>query len=456
MIFRNIKKYNTSTVIEYDEGASLSYFNLLLESDKLFSAINHRCLIFSLSKNIPESLIGYVSFINNKAVPLMLDADIDNDLLNNLLNIYKPEYIWLPKNKAAHLSNLEEIYSGEEYTLLKTNNAPCDLHKDLALLLTTSGSTGSPKLVRLSYKNLQSNAESIAEYLEIDENERPITSLPMYYSFGLSVINSHLLKGATILLTDKSIMQKEFWTFAKEQKATSLSGVPYTYEMLNRLRFTRMDFPDLKNLCQAGGKLNNKLIETFATYAKEKEKRFFVMYGQTEATARMSYMPYKETLNKIGSVGIAIPGGEFSLGADGELIYKGDNVSMGYAECTNDLVKTDENNGVLITGDLAKVDDDGYYYIVGRKKRFIKIFGNRVNLDAAEQLLKEITPDVACVGVDDKMTICIVDESKQQDVKSFISKKLSIHSSAFLVKVMGEIPKNNSGKILYAQLQCEI
>jgi len=331
------------------------------------------------------------------------------------------------------------------------------------LLLTTSGSTGSPKLVRISYKNIEANAASIAEYLAIDENERAITTLPMSYSFGLSIINSHLLKGATILLTSKTLMEKEFWAFLKREKATSMSGVPYTYEILKKLRFFRMDLPSLTTLTQAGGKLNNELNKEFSEFCQQSGKRFFVMYGQTEATARMSYLPPKYSLTKLGSMGIPIPGGEFSLidetgsailGSDivGELVYKGKNVSMGYAECGSDLRKEDENQGVLITGDLAKRDSDNFHYIVGRKKRFIKIFGNRVNLDETERLLKSIISDCACTGVDDHMLIYITDNSRNDEIRNFISSKTGIHHSAFSVRHIDSIPKNNSGKTIYSSL----
>jgi acyl-coenzyme A synthetase/AMP-(fatty) acid ligase len=307
------------------------------------------------------------------------------------------------------------------------------------------------------------NATSIAEYLSINEHERPITTLPMSYSFGLSIINSHFIKGATLLLTSKTLMQKEFWAFLKTQKATSLSGVPYTYEILKKLRFFRMELPSLITLTQAGGKLNNELNKEFSEFCLNANKRFFVMYGQTEATARMSYLPSQYSLTKLGSMGIAIPGGEFSIidekgtnieGPEiiGELVYKGKNVSLGYAECGDDLKKEDENHGILCTGDIAKRDSDNFYYIVGRKKRFIKIYGNRVNLDETERLLKNIVPDCACAGEDDHMIIYITDKTRADEVRNYISSKTGINHAAFSVRHIAEIPKNSSGKTIYSKL----
>lgn len=447
-----------------DEGKSISYGEIISSTDLIYKQIRHRCLVFSLCQNHIESLCGYLSFISNKVVPLMLDASLDKELLDNLIETYKPEYLWIPKDRGNEFSDEKIVFSGDDYLLI--NLAPTEtfrLHTDLALLLTTSGSTGSPKLVRISYENIESNARSIIEYLSIGKNDRPITTMPMHYSFGLSILNSHLLVGATILLTSKSLMEKEFWAFLRREKATTMSGVPYTYEILKKLRFFQMDLPSLTTLTQAGGKLNLELNKEFAEFCMANKKRFFVMYGQTEATARMSYLPHDQALSKLGSMGIAIPGGVFSLIDEnkllieepdkvGELVYKGKNVSMGYAECGDDLQKDDENQGILVTGDMAKRDKDNFYYIVGRKKRFIKLFGNRVNLDETERILKNIISDCACIGEDDNLVIYITDSSKESEVKEYLSKKTGINMIGFSIRCVESIPKNTSGKTIYSIL----
>jgi acyl-CoA synthetase (AMP-forming)/AMP-acid ligase II len=407
--------------------------------------------------------MGYVTFLNNNYVSLLLNSDIDLVVFENLINIYHPQYLWLPDKRIQEFKDYENICSYNDYTLIKTNFPLVSMHPDLSILLTTSGSTGSPKLVRLTKKNLRSNAESIVKYLGITKNDRPITSLPMYYSFGLSIINTHLISGSTILLTKSSYIQKEFWNFAKENKCTSFSGVPFTYEILKKINFWKMEILSLKILTQAGGKLNNNLIEYFATTAKQQDIRFYVMYGQTEATARMSYLSHEDTLRKLGSIGIAIPCGIFELRDDsgntinqsnvvGELVYKGENVCLGYAENINDLQKGDENSGILFTGDLAYRDEDGYYFISGRKKRFLKIYGNRVNLDSLESLLKQEIGEVACVGTDDKLIIYIIEKRKKENVISYIVNKIKINKNIFDVRIIDEIPRSDSGKILYSKL----
>lgn len=462
----NLERFSKNNAIIDDAGNALTYESLKAQCDKIAKNIERRCLVFSLCRNEIGSVLGYVSFINNKIVPVLLNSHLDRELLDNLLENYCPSYLWVPDEMVDTFPNTDEKYKVRGYTLLKTNyGTEYALHDELCLMLTTSGSTGSQKFVRQSYINVKSNAESIVKYLELTETERSITTLPMNYTYGLSIINSHLLVGATLLLTDKGLMQKEFWNFFKNQRATSFGGVPYTYEMLDKLRFFRMDLPDLKYMTQAGGKLTPELHKKFAEYAKQNGKKFVVMYGQCEATARMSYLPAEKSLEKCGSMGIAIPGGKFHLidvngneikdsMVTGELVYEGTNVTLGYAEKGQDLALGDERNGALQTGDMAQFDDDGFYYIVGRKERFLKIYGNRVNLDEVDRLLKAKFDnlDVASAGVDDHMYIFVTDEKFAGPVAKFVSEKTGLNPAAFKSIVIDAIPKNDAGKTLYKEL----
>lgn len=445
----------TGTAIVTDDGRSMNYAELRRLSEEWAAKVPPRSLVFLLVGNNIDSLVAYVGCLNHGIVPLMLDAKIDGQLLQRFKDIYRPDFIWRP---------------GENGYLLQEGQRAEDkgqrmLYDELALLLTTSGSTGSPKLVRQSYKNIRANTASIVEYLKLDSTERPITTLPMNYTYGLSIINSHLAVGATILLTEKSIMQRDFWNFFMEQGATSFGGVPYTYEMLDKLMFFRRKLPSLRTMTQAGGKILPALHQKFAEYAKREGKSFVVMYGQCEATARMSYLPPEYALDKVGSMGIAIPGGKFTLvdvdgmeisepEVTGELVYEGENVTLGYAERAEDLAKGDERHGRLVTGDMAKRDVDDFYYIVGRKKRFLKIFGNRVNLDETERLIKDAFPgiDCACGGIDDKMRIYITDAAIAKAVQDFVAEKTHLNFTAFEVVSIVSIPKNTSGKTLYSEL----
>ncbi len=458
-------KFNDKTALIDDRGNSLTYSGLESESAALADKIGRRCLTFILCRNEIGSVIGYTAFVNHSIVPVMVSSSLEDSLLDSLLEIYKPEYIWMPDDRVSDFPDMETVYGSWDYSLLRTDyGLKYELFDSLGLLITTSGSTGSPKLVRQSYVNLADNAASIVKYLELDDTERPITTLPMNYVYGLSIINSHFLVGATLLLTDKGLMQKEFWNFFREQEATSFGGVPYTYEMLDRLRFCRMKLPSLRTMTQAGGKIIPELHEKFAAYAEENGKKFVIMYGAAEATARMGYLPPNRALEKKGSMGIPIPGGTFHIigddgkeitkpDTDGELVYEGKNVTLGYAECGEDLIKGDERNGRLETGDIARFDKDGFYYIVGRKKRFLKVFGNRVNLDEIDRLIKgEYEIEVASSGTDDHVYIFVTTEEYPDKVRDFISGKTKLNPSAFKVVVIDEIPKNEAGKTLYREL----
>lgn len=467
----NLEKNFDKVVAISEENKIYYYSDLINIVNKVSKIIESRSLVFILCSNTFGSLSAYVSSIENKIVPLLINNQLDKKLFEILISTYEPNYLWLDKKNINKIPfsecSVTKILEVENYILFKTNYEKVELYNELGLLLTTSGSTGSPKLVRQSYTNIKDNAEAIVKYLELDSDERPITSLPMSYTYGLSIINSHLLVGSTIIMTTKSYMQKEFWDFFRKEEATSLAGVPYHYEMLKRLKFFNMNLPSLQYMTQAGGKLSPELHKEFAEYSMNNNKRFYVMYGATEATARMSYLPYEQGLSKYGSIGVAIPGGRFYLldsygdkileaGEIGELVYEGRNVTLGYALEKIDLEKGDERNGRLITGDMARFDRDGYYYIVGRKKRFVKLFGNRVSLDEVENLIKNgfENIDCACTGVDDKMYIYITSTNEEliHQVRKFISGKINIHFSAFSVIGISEIPKNDSGKTLYKNL----
>ncbi len=425
------------------------------------SVRSEKPLLFSLSNNTIGSVLGYVSCLEGDLAVLLLDQKMDGDRLLYLLGLYHPSFLWLPLEKTAQFSRWERVHEAFGFVLLhQAQPEQHRVHTDLRLLLSTSGSTGSPRLVRLSLENIQSNAWSIAQYLGITEYERAITTLPMHYAYGLSVINSHLMRGATILLTDHSLMNRDFWDFFRSYEATSLAGVPYHYGLLKKMGFLDWSLPSLKTLTQAGGRLDLALQEDFARYAREHDLAFFIMYGQTEATARMSYLDPKLASVKRGSIGRPIPGGSFVLvdaehrlidgpAVTGELVYRGPNVSLGYAEKREDLALGDECQGVLYTGDLAKRDQDGCYYIVGRKKRFIKIFGKRINLDELEVLLREKTgvSDCFCLGEDDLLYVVLTDMAKEALVGAYLQERLCLGKTVFKIKLVQRIPLLPSGKI---------
>jgi acyl-CoA synthetase (AMP-forming)/AMP-acid ligase II len=328
-----------------------------------------------------------------------------------------------------------------------------DVHPDLALLLTTSGSTGNPKLVRLSAGAVRANAEQISEVLGITADDVAITTLPLFYSYGMSVLNSHLLRGATLVLERTGIMQRDFWTAVTEHGVTSMAFVPYQYEMLRRLRFDPAKYPSLRTLTQAGGRLRTDLVTDFGQRMATAGGRLFVMYGQTEAGPRMATLPPSHLAEKLGSVGRALPGGEFTVSPDDEVVYRGPNVMMGYADTAADLAKPDEMGGVLHTGDLGRVDDDGFLFITGRIKRMGKVFGVRINLDDVEKNFP-----VAAVAGDDRLYVFAegLSDDEARDLRTKIAEWLATHHTGVNVRTVDALPLLPTGKIDYRALEASL
>lgn len=460
-------KYSDKTALVTDSGLAITYAEIenIAENFNLDGFI--RPLVFILGDNTLGGILSYLSCLKKRAIPVLLEKTLPVQMLNELVIRYRPEFIFFP-NDYPNPDIDRYVQKGDFYDYKKlrieSDIIANESNPNLALLLTTSGSTGSPKFVRISYQNLLANTVSIIDSLSISENETAITTLPMSYTYGLSVINTHLFAGAQLLITKRTLFEKEFWSFFKEGGATSFAGVPYMYEMLKRIQFFKMDLPSLKILTQAGGKLSQELAQEFADYAKNKNIKFVIMYGQTEATARMSYLPASFLQSKMTSIGIPIPGGNFTIINDnnesiekpeqeGELLYKGQNVAMGYAESRADLSKGDEWQGILKTGDLAKRDEQGFYYITGRKKRFIKLFGKRISLDELEMLTNPISPDCVYAGVDNKLEVFLTEESKVDSIKTLLTKKVGIPQNAIQFHLIQRIPRNAAGKVNYQELR---
>jgi long-chain acyl-CoA synthetase len=463
------EKQKNLFIIDSVANKRYDFAQIKSDTEKLAGIITlpQKGIIAIFCDNSYLSIISYLATLSSGSAALMINSSTDKSLAINILETYKPEIIIYTGENGIDSENYSKINSGfDNLSIFKIKEPEgTQVFADTALLLSTSGTTGNPKLVRLSYKNLQANAESIAEYLNITDTEKAITSLPMSYSFGLSVINSHILAGAGIVCSNDTIMQKGFWNTFRENECTSFAGVPYTYEMLLRLRFGTMNLPSLRTITQAGGKLSKENILKFSEIAKEKGFRFFVMYGATEATARIAYVPWEMQPEKAGSAGKAIPGGEIIImdeeralkpNEQGEVVYKGDNVMLGYAESRSDLANGDEMNGTLRTGDIGFLDDGGYLYITGRLKRFSKITGQRINLDDVEKLIKDKL-DIPCAALqnDDQVDIFAEtnDENKISKVKELVSSTYSLHNSLVNVKKIAEVIYTSSGKKDYRTMK---
>lgn len=462
----NLDKRSGDAVAAIDaQGNSLTYGELRDFADKVGQLMPTRSLLFLLVENNVGGIVWTIGNICAKNVPLILNAHLDAELYKSLFELYKPPFVCVPEG-IADKYGYEVIGSFYGYTLMKTGNEAYKLNDELSHLLPTSGSTGSPKLVRHKYENIEAAALNISTFFELTDKDRPLMVLPLYYTMGLSMVFSHFYVGATVLITNQSMTDRGFWQFIKEQRATSFTGVPYSYEILNMMRFFRMNLPDLTLLTQGGGRMPKELNLKFAEYCRDNDKQWIATYGQSECTARMAWLPPKWAIEKVGSIGIAVPNAELSLidmdgnpiitpNTEGEMCYRGKNVTMGYARSREDLMKGDERHGFIRTGDLAYFDEDGCYYIVGRMGRFLKLFGMRVGLDECERIVKGKFSglECACVGTDEKMLVYLTDENYKDHVKEELVSRLKLVASSLEVRIINEIPKNEAGKILYAKLE---
>tara|TARA_R100001015_G_C4624396_1_gene182533 strand:- start:11 stop:1429 length:1419 start_codon:yes stop_codon:yes gene_type:complete len=451
--FDHLDRFGSQVAVLDEDGKMLTYEQLLMRADKIGAQLKGRCLVMIVCRNDPDCLAGYIGLSRAGAAIMLVHHSLPLEQRQSIIDAFQPHLVYAQDDTSS------------EYALTPTGHAAdFPIHEDLCLLLTTSGSTGSRSFVRLSYDNVTSNALSIIDYLGITSIDRAIMTMPMSYTYGLSIIHSHLLAGASLITNEASLVSPVFWKALKELEATSFGGVPFIYEILLKLRFGRMDLPHLKTLTQAGGKLSDDVARKMIDICKDKGMRFVTMYGQTEATARMSYLAWEKAEEKAGSIGTAIPGGNLWLADDqghpvqapeipGELVYEGPNVSLGYAESWKDLSRGDDNQGQLFTGDIASRDVDGYFTIVGRKKRFLKIVGHRINLDETEQILKKAGHDCACGGVDNMLSVFIPAGTDPAAVKSLLIEQISLNPNSFRIVEIDQIPRLDSGKTDYQALQ---
>ena len=419
---------------------SLSYRELASRVDAMALRLGPvRRLVALAAANDLDSLVAYLAALVG-GHPLILLPEDKPAALDSLVAAYDPDVVLRPDGGTTVL---EERRSGTGH----------ELHPDLALLLSTSGSTGSPKLVRLSHANLQSNAESIAEYLGIGSTDRAVTTLPMSYCYGLSVINSHLLRGAGIVLTELSVVDPCFWELFRNRGATSFAAVPYTFELLERVGFADMDLPSLRYVTQAGGRLAPEQVRSYAEQGRRKGWDLFVMYGQTEATARMAYLPPALSTTVPGAIGVPVPGGEFRIDpvpglADGELVYTGPNVMLGYAQSPADLA-AGRTISELRTGDLARKHPAGVYEVVGRRSRFVKIVGLRVDLGQVERILADLGVRAASAGTDEGLVVAIEGDHDTRLLGKVLAQGLGLPRAALAIHAVEHLPRLATGKLDY-------
>jgi acyl-CoA synthetase (AMP-forming)/AMP-acid ligase II/peptidoglycan/LPS O-acetylase OafA/YrhL len=445
-----LERYTTNVAVVNEQGVSVTYVDLARMADAFADLLpSERQLVALQACNVVEATVAYLGCMRHLHPVILLGPEALED--GRVVDVYKPNFIYKVEGGTWQLEHL--------------NSEPAPCSDELCVLLSTSGTTGAPKLVKLSHENINANARAIAEYLKLDPDARAITSLNFYYSYGMSVVNSHLSVGARIVLANASLVSADFWAQFQSNECTSLALVPYQFDFLDKVGFETMKLPSLKYITQAGGRLAADKIEEYACLSEKCGWKLFVMYGQTEAAPRISYIPPEDLLNNVDAIGRPVPGGEIVLLDDhgeeitaankiGELVYRGPNVMLGYAEDRQHLMAPRDTTE-LRTGDLALQKTNGYFKIVGRLKRFIKLYGLRINLDDVETYLASEGHRVYCSGTDMLLVVFYVNNVDEAAITSALSTKYNIQKSHIAFRQLPSIPLLASGKINYRQLKEE-
>lgn len=449
--FATLEHFGSQTAVVQADGTRCSYQELARAAEEWAVQLGPgRGLVAIEMTNTWEALIAWIGASRaGNPVLLLTEGALEND--SRIRTKFRPDFEYRRDDQSEWILHESPERTGD------------DLHEDLALLLSTSGSAGDPKLVRLSATNVVSNARAISLYLGLTADDRAITSLPLHYSYGVSVITSHLSSGGSLALTATKPHTEEFWTEFSAMGSTSFAGVPLTYEVLEEIGFPSRKVPGLRTMTQAGGRLDPDRIRKFSHELGQHGVKFWVMYGQTEASPRISYLPPEMTGAFPESIGYPIPGGTIRLlDPDGEtvretdepaeLCYQGPNVMMGYAHDRSDLAKGAEVE-VLYTGDVAKRDRGGRYQIVGRAARWVKVAGKRISLDGLEQDVQAAGIDARVAGVDGRIVIAVADRVPTRSLKSHWVQKLQIPRGALNVIALEEIPRTTHGKPDYDRIQ---
>ena len=418
-------------------------------------------LVFLLVRNDLATVLAMLGLRAARSAVVLLDADVGSEALQAFCDAYHPEAVIASTERAGTPRNVAGVtlwidaHAGEPAT---------PVHADLALCLATSGCTGSPKLVQLAGAAVDANARGIATALGITPDDRAVTCLPLHYAYGLSLLTSHLVAGASIVVTSANVMDAAFWPLVREHAVTALAGVPFTYELLEKLRLSRVIPPAVGIMTQAGGKLPEDVALRVHAFMAERGGRFHMMYGQTEATARITVMPHDCLPARVGCVGRAIPGGTLEIHDDGgtvlphgligEVVYRGPNVMLGYATTRCDLALGDTMAGTLRTGDLGQLDADGGLRITGRLKRIGKLFGVRIDLDVVENLAARDAPAAVIEGADRLVVFSAGNDSVDlARLGARLAARLRVQQRNIDVRRVTTLPRTASGKIDYSALR---
>ena len=449
--FKYIKHKNLQNKYISDDLGKYSYAELVKETSKLKQLKLNKGLVLNITNNSFNYLLGYIFFIENKFPQILLDNDTNEANLNRIIERYEPEYFYLPTSFKINLNKKYRVYSNSTYLLYWKKVKKTQINKNLCLLLPTSGTTGEQKFAKISFQNLKNNTKNISKYLKINSKDTTITTLQPSYSSGMSILNTHVDNASGIVLTNFTIVQKKFWDIYKSNRITNFNGVPITYEIIEKLGFKILNNKYLKFLTSAGGSINLNLMKKIINYSEKRRIDYYYMYGQTEASPRIAYIKYPREKKHLGSIGRSIPEGKMYISSN-EIIYEGKNIFGGYSELKKDL-KFFMLSKKLNTGDLGYKNSQGYFFLIGRKKRIIKIFSYRYNLDDIENILNKNKISCKIIGKNDKLYIFSKNSLSEKEIYHLLYKEMKLPKDKIIIKKINKIPLTKNGKVSYVKLE---
>ncbi len=437
-LFNKFNIYKNSIALISDD-ISFTYNDIIKEISKFKKFIDKKSLVLLIASNKFMSIIFYIFSIRYNCKIIILDENHSYDFIKDTIKKFKPNFIFFPTQKKILLNEKKIIF--DNYALVELKRIiDKKINNKNSIILTTSGTTSNPKFVRISNQNIFKNTYQIQKYLKINKNHKTITTLPMAYSYGLSVINTHLEFGACIYLNNIAPVNRKFWEIIKKENINSFSLIPQLCDYLKKLKFEKLISNNLQYLTVAGGKTDIETLKYIKKICKSHKINFFVMYGQTEASPRISYLDITKTY-KIDSIGKPLEGGKIKI-INKEIVYYGKNVSLGYAQDIKDLYLGDVNKGKLNTGDLGKKDSRGFFYIVGRKKRISKLFGLRIDLNDIQSFLQIKGFEVLLKINDKKIDIYCNQKYDEMKIKEQIFQKYNINKHFISCKYEKKTKKN--------------
>lgn len=462
MFFDRKTSYDDRLALIDQSGESMTYGDMYCYSQKLSEVLSSRSVVLFLCDYSIETVCLYFNMLQIGMVPLLVSKNADKDYIASLDRDYRPRYIWFSHEREdirAVYKSKKVVFEQKQHFLYEINSVKYDLYPELALLLVTSGSTGSSKVVRLSYKNIVENASLTKEAFDYSSYDRGITILPMHHCYGLNLIHTCWDAGACVCLYEGTIIDPKFIRFVEKVSPTITYIVPYSIELLRYIDFKKMAHY-VKKVVIAGEKMDNSQAGFIRESAYKEKIQLIYAYGQTEGTSILSSCDGKQ-VNDTRCIGKALSGLKTYISNPnkegiGDLYFEGESVSLGYANNYIDLAKGDELNGKLNTGDIARIDSEGFIYLYGRKKRIVKILGERVSLDDLEALLgmEYRNCEFVCIGKTNGVCILYMGEELDADkVKDYLFMKAHIYKNAINVNKIDIIPRNNSGKISYSKLE---